>query len=47
MHYPELALLMVMIKDDDLPGENMDDTRGTFATPIATLATGKYKINLR
>nr|AHA93098.1 PLC protein [Dunaliella salina] len=46
IHFPEMAQLALQLKDDDLPGTELDDILGTFACPISTLNPGLWKINL-
>ncbi|KAL6754872.1 PLC-like phosphodiesterase [Haematococcus lacustris] len=46
VQFPEMALLVVALKDEDMPGSS-HDTLGYWSAPLASLATGTFKLTLK
>ncbi|GFH21731.1 hypothetical protein HaLaN_19092, partial [Haematococcus lacustris] len=41
-----MAVLVVALKDEDMPGSS-HDTLGYWSAPLASLATGTFKLTLK
>ncbi|KAJ9506163.1 hypothetical protein QJQ45_002449 [Haematococcus lacustris] len=46
VQFPEMAVLVVALKDEDMPGSS-HDTLGYWSAPLASLATGTFKLTLK